>query len=212
MGSSSYSAGRAEPVSRNLTAPLGLGHAMSPPAHPASPLLPSTSGPDAARDALEAMVRLLKRLDIEDSLRRMVRRCAARLTLEGFEPSDALEAGRETLSTDACVLTVSQSHATGAHCGLLLRARLLLMARPGSWGRGFLHLELSREGLPVLPLPGPESLLVQLELGKRGACEVPLGPEAFEEQAQALLAWLGEIRDAFDAPLFAERTVDALAP
>ncbi len=142
----------------------------------------------------------------------LVRRCAARLTLQGFEPCDRLEVGRESLSSDAQALTVSQGHSSGAACGLLLRARLLLMGRAQSWGRGFLHLELSREGLPVLPLPGPESLLVQRELGKRAACAVPDSAEALEAYAAELIQWLGEVRESFDAPEFAERTVDALAP
>ena len=94
----------------------------------------------------------------------------------------------QALGTDACALTVSQLHASGAACGLLLRARLLLMARAVSWGRGFLHLELSREGVPVVPLPGPEQLFVQQELGKRAAQAVPLEPQAAEDCAKALLA------------------------
>ncbi len=110
----------------------------------------------------------------------------------------------------AWVLVAQTEFDAGHPVSLCLRARVLAMGMPSALGRGFIHLELSRQDPHAMLLPPPERLFAQVELYKMAPLSEERRP-SYEALESHYLSGLVLAQQAFDAQVFEAQVLDALA-
>lgn len=128
----------------------------------------------------------------------------------GFAVAERRETRLSDMSS-ARVLVADALFETDSQVRLELRARLLAMDMPTTWGRTFVHVELEREAPDTGLLPDPKRMFAHVQLASSDTIRTPAPDDRTAELTEWYSEALARALKAFDADAFRATVEFALA-